>query len=215
MSSNSGVVAAGLLSPVSSPVPQAKQNSYANLTGDTRRAKDLAADFHDLMAKWTALNSQGAQIIAMIANIKIGQVFNMEEGNGQTGTITLPPELGPLCDCLSDIVEKMSKLEAKMHLKVKTATGLSSYQQQYKAHASSSILFSTMTLQDVAETLKTIHEDFEQELQFKREICRQVAHADSRDMMMFYSSSWMHQPYIRSVCCDLLEALLVETGHVR
>ncbi|BFZ06881.1 hypothetical protein BsWGS_09920 [Bradybaena similaris] len=213
MTSNTSVIAAGVLSPVSSPVPQAKHNSYANLTGDTRRAKDLAADFHELMAKWTALNCQGDNVIAMIANIKIEQVFSRIDSDSQA--TVMPLELMPLCDRLSGIVESMSKVEAKMCLKAKTASGLASYHQQYQRQASGSILFSNMSLQDVAETLKTIHGDFEQEVSFKRELCRQVAHAESRDMMMFYSSSWMHQPYIRPVCYDMLEALLVETGHVK
>ena len=66
-----------------------------------------------------------------------------------------------------------------------------------------------------AESLSSISDCYRQELTLKRCLCREVAHADSREMMMFYSVSWMHQPYIHDLSTDLLQALLKETGHVK
>uniref|UniRef100_A0A0B6ZD55 Uncharacterized protein n=1 Tax=Arion vulgaris TaxID=1028688 RepID=A0A0B6ZD55_9EUPU len=105
MSSDTSGIDNSFLSPVSSPAPQAKQHTSTNLTGDPRKVKDLAADFHNLMRKWKALNSEGMDIISKIANIKIERVFNLTEQ--ESGTVRLPQELNPLCDLLCDTVDRM------------------------------------------------------------------------------------------------------------
>ncbi|XP_059155032.1 cyclin-dependent kinase 2-interacting protein-like [Physella acuta] len=202
------------LSSVASPVPQVKHHAAGNLTGELRKVKDLAADYHNLTMKWNNLNSQGMDIITKIANIKIDKVFNVEKDPDSETHTDLPLELNPLCDALSDIVDAMSRVESKLEHKAKIAEGLLSLQKYQRSASSSPVLFSTMTLEDVVNTVKEIHQYFGQELKLKRELCRQLAHAGSRDVMMFYSTCWLHQPYLQAGWEDQLQALLSETGHV-
>ena len=55
-------------------VAQIKQHAAGNLTGELRKVKDIAADFHNLAMKWKALNSQGMDLVTQISNIKIEKV---------------------------------------------------------------------------------------------------------------------------------------------
>ncbi|CAL1526170.1 unnamed protein product [Lymnaea stagnalis] len=205
----------GVLALVASPIPQVRQHAAGNLTGELRKVKDLAADFHNLLSKWNTLNVQGMDVITKIANIKIEQVFNKEMlTTDPTGT-KLPMELNPLCNMLLDILDAMSKIILKLEFKAKTAQSLVSLQQFQKSGAGNPVLFLTMTLPDVANTLLEIHKSFSKEFNFKTELVKQVAHADNRDTMMFYSACWLHQPYVEAQCQDLLQALLKETGHIQ
>ncbi|XP_005093101.2 cyclin-dependent kinase 2-interacting protein [Aplysia californica] len=215
-SSTSG--SSSLISPFSSPVAQVKHHGAGNLTGDLRKVKDTAADFHNLTMKWNALNSQGMDIVTRIANIKIEKVFNVQDlSEDSQQTQQLPPELNPLCDLLSGVVDAMEKIEVKLRSKVEMMEGLIALKQfqKLKSESESPVLFVTMTLQDVACTVRSVYEMYSKELHFKRQLCGQIAHAGTRDTMMFYSVSWMHQPYIDCVAQDFLRALLKETGHVK
>ncbi|GFR88286.1 cyclin-dependent kinase 2-interacting protein [Elysia marginata] len=110
---------------------------------------------------------------------------------------------------------KGAVLESKLANKAESAKGLAGLEQSHPAGDSSSILFATMTLTDVAATTKEIHSDFHKELQLKRILLGKVAHAASRAESEALAACWLHQPYVRPQCHDLLQALLRETGHVK
>lgn len=52
------------------------------------------------------------------------------------------------------------------------------------------------------------------ECELKQVIYENVCHAVSRDSVMFYTSAWVHQPYIEERAELLLQSMLTETGHV-
>ena len=55
---------------------------------------------------------------------------------------------------------------------------------------------------------------FTDELPAKEVIVQNVAHGNSRDMIMFYTATWLHEPYIDWPRVTLLlESMLTETGH--
>ena len=66
-----------------------------------------------------------------------------------------------------------------------------------------------------ARTVREIHNDFHKELQLKRTLLGKVAHASGREESEALAACWLHQPYIRPQCHDLLQALLKETGHIK
>jgi len=206
------------VSPFPSPVAQIKQHAAGNLTGELRKVKDIAVDFHNLAMKWKALNSQGMDLVTQISNIKIEKVFNPNlsmEGENYQG-VTLPPELNPLCDQLCAVVDSMEKIDEKLKGKASQVEGLISLKKfQKKNDNESSLLFITMTLEDAAESFKTISEAYSKELLLKKSLCKEVAHAEGRDAIMFYSVCWMHQPYLDSHSRDILHALLKETCHIK
>ena len=61
------------------------------------------------------------------------------------------------------------------------------------------------------DTLDALHAMYAKELSLKKEVSRTVAHAETRESLMFHSASWMHQPYIDGKM--MAKALLLETGH--
>jgi hypothetical protein len=47
----------------------------------------------------------------------------------------------------------------------------------------------------------------------KKAIVENIAHSPSRDILVFYSATWLHQAYIGDKEKMLLESMLSETGH--
>ncbi|RUS68727.1 hypothetical protein EGW08_023512 [Elysia chlorotica] len=205
--------AATVLSPVSVKTPR---HGAGNLTGNPRKVKDLAADFHNYIMKWEVLNSKGMEIVTKIANIKIEKVYDAQQVGDGEKRVTLPLELNPLCDSLAEVIESMAVLESKLSYKAKNAEALAALEQLHpSSNDDSTLLFNTMTLQDVAVTTKEIQYDFHKELQLKRVLLSKVAHASSREESEVLAACWLHQPYIKPQCYDLVQALLKETGHVK
>jgi len=205
------------LSLFASPVAQIKHHAAGNLTGVLRKVKDIAADFHNQILKWASLNTQGVDIVTQIGNIKIEKVFNVQSSQEDSSSRipTLPLELNPLCDQLCGLVDVMEKIEQKLKGKVDQIEGLKSLRKFQKFESESSLMFTTMTLDDVAETVSSIHACYAKELKFKQQLVQEVAHAGSREASMVYTLSWLHQPYIDTQAHDGLTALLKETGHVK
>lgn len=201
-----------VLSPV---IVQSPRHNVGNLTGYPRKVKDLAADFHNCVMKWEVLNTKGMDLVTKIANIKIEKVWNLQNVEEGIKVSTLPQELNPLCDDLAEIIEAMAVLESKLSNKTENAAALAELEQSHPGGDTSQILFATMTLKDVAATTKEIHSDFPKELQLKRVLLGKVAHASSREESEALAACWLHQPYIRPQCHDLLQALLKETGHIK
>jgi len=55
---------------------------------------------------------------------------------------------------------------------------------------------------------------YKEELPVKELIVQNIAHGSSRDMIMFYTATWKHEPYIDWPTATLmLESMLTETGH--
>ncbi|GFR64892.1 cyclin-dependent kinase 2-interacting protein-like [Elysia marginata] len=105
------------LSPVSVHSPR---HNAGNLTGYPRKVKDLAADFHNCIMKWEALNTKGMDIVTKIANVKIEKVYDAQQDveSGQN-IAALPQELNPLCDKLAEIIEAMVSEVCLIHLIVR------------------------------------------------------------------------------------------------
>ncbi len=60
---------------------------------------------------------------------------------------------------------------------------------------------------------RDLHEMYEKELKLKRTIVENIAHTKDRDLIMFYTASWIHEPFLDEKFRDLLEAMVIETGH--
>ena len=53
---------------------------------------------------------------------------------------------------------------------------------------------------------------FEKELEIKRTVLENVAHTDSRDLLMTYSACWVHEPFIAKDKEFLIDSMLREVG---
>lgn len=65
-----------------------------------------------------------------------------------------------------------------------------------------------------ASAAEEISAMYQKEWKLKQVIYENVCHAISRDSVMFYTSAWVHQPYIEDRVELLLQSMLTETGHV-
>lgn len=54
---------------------------------------------------------------------------------------------------------------------------------------------------------------YQKEFKLKDELYQNIAHTTDRNVMMFYTSAWLHEPYIEDNKTLLLESMLLETGH--
>jgi len=69
-------------------------------------------------------------------------------------------------------------------------------------------------LSSTASTFHEVYRMYSKELELKHCITENICHATNRDVVMFYSSAWIHQPNIdTSKATLLLESMLLETGH--
>ncbi|XP_071153570.1 cyclin-dependent kinase 2-interacting protein-like [Mytilus edulis] len=167
-----------------------EHNKSGNLTGSERQIKDGVADVYNLIQKWKNANSDGMHIIDTIANIKLQHVYKENKDETlQNGSI--PEELEAQCTSLLSIIQKMEKIVKK--LEVTSAIFLLFY-----------ILVSTV---------RVLTEMYRKEYKLKLLVYKNICHAKDRNTMMFYTSSWLHQPYITDKSHVLLESLLLETGH--
>lgn len=194
-------------SPHKSPVPQVEQQqSGRNLTGSVRKLKDTAADIHNLLSKWSSLNNQGLPIISDISNIKLQVLFKQDSNEEELNVPLLPLTLEPKCEALLLVTESMEKIVKKLEAFTASVRGIQALMKNQD-----DVLFKGWSIQHFVDNFDALHKMYDKELRLKQKIAQNVAHADSRDMLMFYSTAWLHQPYVDSAL--LIEMLLLETGH--
>ncbi|XP_062568501.1 cyclin-dependent kinase 2-interacting protein-like isoform X2 [Saccostrea cucullata] len=188
----------------------AKSSKTANLTGNERQIKDGCADIHNAIQKWTKTNREGTEIITEIANIRISHILQYEEENTEKPDNSADfLKLESLCENLQSCVQKL-----KVVLKIGTVAAKFQGVQtlsQYKNN--SEVLFQTWSTQDFVSAAKELSTMYQKELELKQSIYENVCHADSRDSVMFFTSAWVHQPYIEDRADLLLQSMLTETGH--
>ena len=62
------------------------------------------------------------------------------------------------------------------------------------------------------ETSEQLLDMYERELRLKQKIVQNVAHGRDQNMLMSYTTVWLHQPYIDTDSERLLNGMLLETG---
>jgi len=194
-----------------SPKTQISYHAAGNLTGELRKVKDIAADFHNQTLKWASFNALGIDIVTHIGNFRAEKMFKPLTREDDVTMF----EINSLCNKLYSLVEDMEKIVQKLKGKFDQVEGLKSLRHFQKSESRSSLMFSTMTLDDVSDTLSCIYASYAKELSFKQQLVREVAHAESREASMLYTLSWLHQPYLDGKVDSSLAALLRETGHVK
>ncbi|XP_062596564.1 cyclin-dependent kinase 2-interacting protein-like [Saccostrea cucullata] len=196
----------------------AKSSKTANLTGNERQIKDGCADLHNAIQKWTKTNREGTEIITEIANIRIStpvilfflRLQSEEENTEKPDNSTDILKLESLCENLQSCVQKLKKVVLKIGTVAAKFQGVQTL-SQYKND--SEVLFQTWSTLDFVSAAKELSTMYKKELELKQSIYENVCHADSRDSVMFFTSAWVHQPYIEERADLLLQSMLTETGH--
>ncbi|XP_028294689.1 cyclin-dependent kinase 2-interacting protein [Gouania willdenowi] len=169
------------------------------LTGSSRKTKDNAADWFNLMLRWNRLNDEGFNVAANIVNSKRSQ-------QGVSDSAPLQDD----CRTLQDVVDKMVTIVTKMERLTASQSGvraLDDFRTQGEGH-----LFHGWSCKDLEVATATLLVDFRQELRLKQTILQEVAHTVTSDLGLVLLSGWLHQPFITDRTRLTVEALLMETG---
>ncbi|XP_043930470.1 cyclin-dependent kinase 2-interacting protein [Protopterus annectens] len=189
-----------------------------------RKIKDSAADWHNFMLKWEQLNDSGFAIAKKIVNMKLSSQLEQESKlELEMSSITVESTKAPLMfnkeldDCCTELLaiqDSMAKLVSKMEKLCSAVKGICDLEAYHHGDAAQEIsLFHTWPMAYFRETFMKLAEMYKKELDLKRTIVREIAHATEQNIMMIYLSSWLYQPYIEDSGRLLLESMLLETGH--
>lgn len=201
-----------LFSPVRVSDSPKSTNKTANLTGNERQVKDGCADIYNAVQKWSKINREGTDVITEMANIRISFLLQSNEDYAERPDNSSDlQKLESLCEDLHSCVQKLKKLVLKMKAVANKFNGVQNL-SQYKNDCD--VMFQTWLTKDFASAAEEISVMYLKECELKQVIYENVCHAVSRDSVMFYTSAWVHQPYIEERAELLLQSMLTETGHV-
>ncbi|KAK9534277.1 hypothetical protein VZT92_009332 [Zoarces viviparus] len=203
-------------------VTQANRKCSA-VTGSTRKIKDNAADWHNLMVRWEKLNEDGFNVAGNLVNIRLtrsqsDQLVVVDESSSpssapsqQTGGAA---ELQDECCKLQDVIDRMVVVVKKMERLTASQQGFQDLEEfQFGLEGRKCPLFHSWNTKHFNESSCVLLDSFSQELKLKQTILQELAHTATSDLCMVYLSCWLHQPFITAQTRLTLEALLLETGH--
>ncbi|XP_027991437.1 cyclin-dependent kinase 2-interacting protein isoform X1 [Eptesicus fuscus] len=194
------------------------------LSVSARKIKDNAADWHNLILKWEALNDAGFATANNIANTKISLLSQDKiesesrslacDENAEQRPREYSAELEALCEELRATLDGLTKIQVKMEKLSSTTKGVWELEKYHHGQDSSQPpLFHTWPTAQFYETSRRLSDMYGAELLLKRTIVEELAHTSDRDLSLTYLSLWLHQPYVQSDSRLLLESMLLETGH--
>jgi len=178
------------------------------LTGSSRKLKDNAADWHNLMLRWEKLNDQGATAADAIVEQRHKPANHEESAENPPDT----QKLEAACSELLTILSKMEAIVGKMQRLAASTRGVLEL-QTFQHGSECASLFHSWPTQIFVEMSEQWLSSYQQELAVKRCLVAEMAHAPSWNMSVVYRSCWLHQPYLHPNGRRDLEALLLETGH--
>ncbi|TNN87329.1 Cyclin-dependent kinase 2-interacting protein [Liparis tanakae] len=196
------------------------------VTGSSRKIKDNAADWHNLMVKWEKLNEDGFKAAGSMVDMRgtrpqSDQLLVLDESSSPSSPSSALPqqtggaaELQDECCKLQDVVDKMVSVVKKMERLTASQQGLHDLEVfQFGLEGRKCPLFHSWTAKHFKESSCFLLDSFSQELKLKQTIVQELAHAATSDLCMVYLSCWLHQPFITPQTRLTLEAMLLETGH--
>ncbi|XP_077910370.1 cyclin-dependent kinase 2-interacting protein isoform X1 [Halichoerus grypus] len=193
------------------------------LSVSARKIKDNAADWHNLILKWEALNDTGFATANNIANLKTrlwsedAAELQSSPASGEDADKTLPEyskELEMLCEELQNTFDALAKIQMKMEKLSSTTKGvceLENYHCGDGRHRPP--LFHTWPTAHFYEVSRQLSDMYQKELLLKRTVIEELAHTTDHDLTLSYLSMWLHQPFVETNSKLLLESMLLETGH--
>ncbi|XP_051878342.1 cyclin-dependent kinase 2-interacting protein isoform X2 [Pristis pectinata] len=199
-----------------------------DLNNSSRKIKDNAADWHNLILKWETYNDAGFSIANKIVNIKLNHKSNQTRQEPSDGddddddftahrgkaTLEYNKELEQHCTELLNFLNKMIKLVLKMEKLCATMKGINDLDTYHYGETGRQIpLFHTWPTKYFYTISVELLEMYKKELQLKSLIVQEIAHTSSCNLMMVQLSSWLYQPYIEEKATLLVESMLLETGH--
>ncbi|XP_070576716.1 cyclin-dependent kinase 2-interacting protein-like isoform X2 [Ptychodera flava] len=164
--------------------------------------------------EWGELVLRGSEKVS--DKTKVGVHIIDTDGNNDSDDQgnTMPVELGEYCEQLETVFNSLAKLLKKMETICKDFKGVCDLEWHQNDEAwSEEPIFQTWPTKQFHDSSCEIFTMYKTELDVKKTILQEIAHTNDRDLMMFYVSTLLHQPYIEDKCKTLLESMLLETGH--
>lgn len=196
------------------------------VTGEARKIKDNAADWHNLMMRWEKVNEAGFNVAENIINMRLTHSPRSELLLVDKSSSPLSPtpvlsqqtdgaaELQDECCKLQNIIDKMVVVVTKMERLMTSQRGIQDLEEfQFGPEGRKFPLFHSWNTKHFEESSCVLFESFCQELKLKQLILKELAHTASSDLCMVYLSCWLHQPFTPPQTRLTLEAMLLETGH--
>ena len=202
------------------------------LTGIPRQIKDSVADIYNCVQKWKKINLNGFGKLKEVCDLKLALLIslNPSEQLHLLEKHKYSEELNAACNELVEIFLKIEEVVtelSKITGKFTKLLELASFNCTL-GNDSNNIPFTGWPISQFAQYAEEISDMFCKELSVKRCIVESAAHVDHiknsddivflsescRDILMTYTSCWLHEPYINETTLDILiEGLLFETGH--
>ncbi|XP_029982302.1 cyclin-dependent kinase 2-interacting protein isoform X2 [Sphaeramia orbicularis] len=191
------------------------------LTGSSRKIKDNAADWHNLLLRWERLNDHGFDVAQNIVNLRLRR---SESQHLQLQADEALPPLEPAgisvatlqqdCDKLQEVYDKMVALVTKMERLVVSQHGISELEQfQFGVEGRKTPLFHSWNAKHFEDVSVFLLDSFQSELRLKGALLQDLAHTVTSDLHVVHLSCWLLQPFVPPQVRLMLEALLLETGH--
>lgn len=193
------------------------------VTGEARKIKDNAADWHNLMLRWEKLNDEGFDVAGNIVNMRLtrsqsNELLLLDESSSPSSAPSQQmggaEKLQDECCKLQDIVDKMVTVVMKMERLMTSQRGIQDLEEfQFGPEGRKFPLFHSWNTKHFESSSRFLFECFSQELKLKQLIQQELAHAAASDLCVVYLSCWLHQPFSPPQTRLTLEAMLLETGH--
>ncbi|KAM7402823.1 hypothetical protein PAMA_003648 [Pampus argenteus] len=193
------------------------------VSGSTRKIKDNAADWHNLLLRWERLSEESFPIAGNIVNLRLNssQSRQQQQVDEPLSPLSAPSqptggaaELQDECCKLQDILNNMVVVVMRMERLMVSQRGVLDLEEfQFGPEGRKVPLFHSWTTKQFENSFRVLLDSFRQELQLKQTILQELAHTVTSDLSMVYLSCWLHQPFIPPQTRMMLEALLLETGH--
>jgi len=200
------------------------------LTGISRQVKDSVADINNLILKWQAVNSTGLQQLTNLRAIKLALLSSGTQSVQKNFVVVVSSyssnlehaaaELFDTMEQLNDVVSRLNSVARKFKTLVELDNSIS---------GKSDTLIFTQPVSWFEDNASQLTAMYAKELEVKQNIAENAAHVEHfisqkvstdevyrkcQDVLMFYSSCWLHQPFVNESRASLMLAeMLRATGH--
>ncbi|XP_078734967.1 cyclin-dependent kinase 2-interacting protein [Lampetra fluviatilis] len=196
--------------------PSSSSSPAASPSG--RKVRDVAADWHNAVAKWDRLVVESG--LALASRVANSRLASPKEGNSaptaeaSAAESARYQELERDCNQLVEVWEKLRGLLQTMEKLTSTLQAVCDLEwYQNKQAWRPTPLFRSWPTTTFHEVSAQLQAQYSEELRLRRVLVAEMAHAPSPSLSMVYLSAWLHQPYVTDAAKLALEAMLTETGH--
>ncbi|XP_031554061.1 cyclin-dependent kinase 2-interacting protein-like [Actinia tenebrosa] len=207
------------------PSPSQRDFPRSRPTCDVaKRVRDLCATWHELVQKWTNLNSLGTTVANKLMNLQLQKQYSdLEDSNSvtvmndmsQTASSDFEEQVLKTLEELSKILSKMAEIHKKMESLTKSfqaAEKLKQFKEKEDLfdHETETV-FNTWPVNEYYSSSEKLHTMFGKELELKQKIFPYFTKTNDRNILLVYLSLWLHEPYLSDEKDVLLESMLIET----